>query len=228
MCGAFEEVYQEALHKGVVDLYLDGELRGSYFDQPFVVYNKRSMIDGAEMTLDHADWAGSLSLGKKEIDGFKQLPYGNFSEFLKKADAVYYRADANGQRGNMRWAHYSARDHEYGRPYVVAGIKFFARLVKGVVLLSNQQWTWHPDFRRRWHHRRQYVIDKLVRTHIDQSYRDGAELPEMKTIEQMEEVSQCAHDGKKFRRPQAYKNLHGKFCLKSTRKSAAPKIAKNG
>lgn len=48
-----------------------------------------------------------------------------FGEFLKKADAVYYADDVRGPRKNMRWAHYNARDHEYGeRPHVVAGIMF--------------------------------------------------------------------------------------------------------
>ena len=231
MCSAFEEVYREALHRGVTDLYLDDELHGSYLlndDQPFVVHNKRAVIDGAEMTLDHADAGGSLSSGKKEISQFEQLPLQTFGEFLKKADAVYYRADTKGQRGNMRLAHYSARDHEYGRPYVVAGTNFFARLVKGVVGLSNQQWTWHPDFRLRWFHRRQYIVDRLVRNHIRQSYQDDAELPEMKPIEQMETLFQWVPDGKKFRQPQAYKNLHMKLHLQSTRKGGASEPERDG
>lgn len=224
MCSAFEEVYLEALHKGVTDLYLDDELYGSYlldYDQPFVVHNKRSVIDGAEMTLDHADVGRSLSSGKKEISQFEQLPLHTFGEFLKKADAVYYRADIKGQRGNMRLAHYSARDHEYGRPYVVAGTRFFARLVKGVLSLSNQQWTWDSEFRLRWHYRRQYIVDNLVKTHIQQSYQEGAEPPKMKPIEQMETLFQWHHDGKKFCQPQAYKNLHMKLYLQSTRKRSA-------
>ena len=230
MCKAFEEVYQEALHKGVTDLYLDDELYGSYLlgdDQPFIVHNKRSVIDGAEMTLDHADWGLSLSSGVKEMFQFEKLPLQTFSEFLEKADAVYYRDDTKGKRGNMRLAHYSARDHEYGRPYVVAGTKFFARLVKGVVDLSNQQWTWHPDFRLRWHHRRQCTIDSLVRAHFEQSYQGDAEPPEMKPIEQMETLFQWGRDGKRFRQPQAYKNLHGKLLLQSTRRGAASNLAKS-
>ncbi len=223
MCSAFEEVYLEALHKGVTDLYHDDELYGSYLlgdDLPFVVHNKRSVIDGAEMTLDHADLGRSLSSGKKEISQFENLPLQTFDEFLKKADSVYYRADTNCKRGNMRLANYSARDHEYGRPYVVAGTKFFARLVKGVVGLSNQQWTWHPEFRLRWHHRRQYIVDNLLRTHIQQSYQDDAEPPKMKSIEQMESFFQSDRDGKSFRQPQAYKHLHMKLRL-PTRKEAA-------
>lgn len=221
---AFEEVYLEALHKGVTDLYLDDDLRCSYLlddDQPFVVQNKRSVIDGAEMTLDHSDVGRSLSAGGKEISEFQQLRFQTFDEFLKKADAVYYRDDTKGQRGNMRLAHYSARDHEYGRPYVVAGTKFFARLVKGVAGLANQQWTWHPDFRLRWHQRRQYIVENLVRIHMQQSYQEDAEPPEMKPVEQMEALSQWPYDGKKFRQPQAYKNLHKKLLLQSMTKGEA-------
>ena len=58
MCDALEDVYQEALHKGVIDLELDGELQVSLLgndDWPFLVDNRRSVIDGAEMTLDHVD-----------------------------------------------------------------------------------------------------------------------------------------------------------------------------
>ncbi len=219
--GAFEEVYHDAIHRGVTDLYLDDELQSSYLfgdDQPFLEHNKRSMIDGAELTLDHTDFAGSLSSGVDEITEFRQLPFRTFREFLRKADAVYYKTGIDAKRKNMRWTHYSARDHEYGRPYVVAGTKFFARLVKGLVGLSNQQWTWHPDFRLRWHRRRQYIVSNVVRVHIEQSYQDDPELPPMKPIEQMETLCQWGHDGQKFRQPQTYKNLHMKLFLQSRRR----------
>jgi len=225
--GAFEDVYQEALHRGVTDVFLDDAFYDSYIlddDHPFFVFNKRSVIDGAELTLDHADWGRSLSSGAKETLQFSQLPLQTFSEFLKKADAVYYTSDTGGQRRNMRWAHYSSRDHEYGRPYVVAGAKFFARLVKGVVSLSNQQWTWHPEFRQRWHQRRQYNVDKIVRTHLQQSYQGELELPEMKPIEEMEELSLWLNDGKNFRQQKAYKNLHMKLKLQSQRLTDASDV----
>ena len=227
MRDAFEDVYQEALHKGITDLQVDGKSHGSYLfndDLPFLVDNKRFVIDGAEMTLDHADWGNSLSSGEWEISEFQKLPFKTISEFLKKADAVYYADDADdirGQRKNMRWAHYSARDHEYGRPYVVAGIKFFARLVKGVVGLSNQKWTWHPDFRRRWHERRRYNVGNTVRIHINQSFQGAVELPEMKSVEQMESFVQQTNDGKRFRTPDAFNNLHKKFLVQRKGKGNA-------
>lgn len=218
MCSAFEEVYQEALHQGITDVYLDGDLRNSYLlddDRPFIQLNKRSVIDGAEMTLDHADVGGSLSEGTKEISEFEKLPYSNFSEFLEKADATYYKADSLGKRKDMRWAHYTARDHEYGRPYVMVGTKFFARLVKGVVKLSRQQWIWHPEFRRRWHERSQYTIEKLVHDHLMQRFQSVPELPEMKSVKEMEAFCQGTRDGKQFRQPQAYKSLHKELRLHS-------------
>lgn len=224
MRDALEDVYQEALHNGVIDLQLDGEFHGSYVandDLPFLVANKRSVIDGAEMTLDHADRGHPLSSGEQEISEFRKLPIDTFSEFLKKADAVYYADEIRGQRKNMRWAHYSARDHEYGRPYVVAGIKFFARLVKGIVGLSNEQWTWHPDFRRRWHERRRYNIGNAVRIHINQSFQGDVALPEMKAVEQMESLLQETNDGKRFRTPDEYKDLHRKFPVQRKSKGKA-------
>ncbi|MDE0003137.1 MAG: hypothetical protein OXQ29_10620 [Rhodospirillaceae bacterium] len=220
MCDAFEEVYQEALHRNVTDLRIDDELHCLCMfvdDQPFVQFNKNCIIDGAEMTLDHADpGIGPLSSGEKEIAEFEQFPFSTFSEFLNKADSVYYRVDARGQRENMRWTHYSARDHEYGRPYVVAGARFFARLVKGLIDLSNQQWTWHPEFRQRQLERRQYNIDKIVRVHLQQSYQGDPELPEMMPVEEMEALFQKLNDGRNFRQPEAYKNLHRKLQVRST------------
>ena len=219
MCSAFEEVYQEALHQSITDVYLDGDLRNSYLlddDRPFIQLNRRSAIDGAEMTLDHAGAGGSLSLGTGEISEFEKLPFSNFSEFLEKADAAYYKADSQGKRKDMRWAHYSARDHEYGRPYVVAGTKFFARLTKGVIDLSyHQQWIWHPDFRRRWHQRSQYNIKQIMRAHLKQRFQNVPKLPEMKSVKEMEIFFQGARDGKKFQRTQAYKILHKKLQLHS-------------
>ena len=96
MRGAFEDVYQDALHRGVTDVYLDEELHGSYIltgEHPFLVRNMRSVIDGAGMTLDHADIGRSLSSGEREIFPFSQLPMQTFSEFLEKADAAYYRSE---------------------------------------------------------------------------------------------------------------------------------------
>ncbi len=119
-----------------------------------------------------------------------------------------YANDVPNPRKNMRWAHCSARELEYGRPYVVAGIMFFARLVKGMVGLSSQPWTWHPDFRRRWRERRRYNVRNNVRRNINQNFQGDLELPAMKTVEQMESTLQLAHDGKRFRTSDAYKILH--------------------
>ena len=188
MCSAFEEVYLEALHRGITDVYLDGDLCNSCLlddDRPFIQLNKCSIIDGAEMTLDHVD-GDPLFSDTGEISEFEKLPYSNFNGFLKKADAVYYKAYSQGPRKDLRWAHYSARDHECGRPYVVAGIKFFARLVKGVIELSRQQWIWHPEFRQRWHERSQYIIKKLVHDHLMQRFQNVPELPEMKSVGEMD------------------------------------------
>lgn len=84
------------------------------------------------------------------------------SQASVSAELEVHKADSQGKRKDMRWAHYFARDHEYGRPYVMTGIKFFTRLTKGVIRLSNQQWTWYPEFRQRWHRRNQYNIEKIV------------------------------------------------------------------
>lgn len=78
----------------------------------------------------------------------------------------------------MRWAHYSARDHERGRPYVVVGTRFFARLVRGLVAMSDEQWMWDEQFARRWHDRRQVIVRDLVRVHLQQSFEGEPQMPD--------------------------------------------------
>lgn len=110
---ADEEVYQEALHRGIVDFYLDGKLIWSFFQEDDVPFAERSMnkrIDGAEMTLDHT--RGSLPFGglTGKPSEFKKMPFDTFGEFLKKADSFYYevlhaspiRVLPTGQRGVPR------------------------------------------------------------------------------------------------------------------------------
>lgn len=188
MASAFEDVYLESLHCGVFDIYLDDNLKYSFkvaANTPFREISKGGIMDGAELTLDHSQGFGEL-LGVKIDRGlskFEQMPHDTFEAFLKKTDAVYYEADSNGTRKNIRWAHYSSRDHEYGRPYVIVGCDFFARLVCGVVGLSHEPWTWDEGFARRWHARSQYIIGKLMRAHLKQNYEEDVVLPEMKSIE---------------------------------------------
>ena len=208
---AIEEVYQEALHKGVVDLYLDGKLIWSFFqedDAPFAERSMNRILDGAEMTLDHTH--GSLLFGDPsgEPSKFKKMPIGTFGEFLRKADSFYYESDVSGMRMNMRYSHYAARDHEYGRPFVVVGTRFFARLVAGIVGLSRQPWTWDPAFRSRWHERRQRNLGKTVATILNQSFKEEIELPEMKTLGEMENAYGVGTSRRNFRKPRTYKLLH--------------------
>ena len=84
----------------------------------------------------------------------------------------------------MRWAGYSARDHEYGRPYVVIGTGFFGRLVNRVIKLSDQQWTWDDGFKKRWHTRRLYRIKKIMNIHALQNYKEPVDLPEMISVDE--------------------------------------------
>ena len=49
----------------------------------------------------------------------------------------------------MRYNDYASRDHEGFKPYDVAGMDFFARLVKGLVSLSHQPPLWNKDFAER-------------------------------------------------------------------------------
>lgn len=183
---ALENVFQRALHSGITDYYVGGKLIGSRFlpgNAPFEEHVRRRLMDGAEMTLDHSGvghMLGAMLGAAGDQSSFDRMPDNTFGLFLRKADAVYYEADSDGKRRNMRWAQYSARDHEYGRPYVVVGTEFFARLVRGVVEFSNDnQATWHEDFAMRWHERRQHIIKKIMDSFARELYDKPIELPEM-------------------------------------------------
>ena len=183
---AFEDAYQTTLHSGLTDLYCDGELVETFLslnNVPFREVAERAVIEDAERTLDHLD--GVDNLFGNQADGnseFSKIP-DSFASFLAKADAAYYESDTDGKRRNIQWMNYNARDHESARPYVIIGDEFFARLVKGILDLANQRWTWHNDFKNRWHERRQSIIGKLVETHIEQNYTQPVDLPEMIAIE---------------------------------------------
>ena len=187
MKNAFEHAYQQAFNLGMVDVEIDNRLAGSEFatveDIPFREHVKQYVGDGMEVTLDHTD-VGKLLFPHKAASDFPKMPVETFVQFLAKADASYYEGDipnkdGSTRRKNMRWADYSARDHEYGRPYAVAGITFFARLTKELVQLAHQQWIWDEGFSLRWWQRRQYNIRKLLENHAMQNFHEGIEFPEM-------------------------------------------------
>ena len=106
MSEAFEQVYQEALHKGVRDISRGDELIWSFShidDAPFFEIKSSGIFDGAEMTMDHVDDSDPLGFLNRSLSKFEKMPHQTFPEFLKKADAVYYETDVNGNRRNMRW-----------------------------------------------------------------------------------------------------------------------------
>ena len=89
MVDAFGDVYQHALHTGVVDLFLDEKLVRSVHlaeDTPFRETKIVKMVDGAEMTLDHS----FHHLGVEQTLGFMEMSHETFEDFLQKADSVYY------------------------------------------------------------------------------------------------------------------------------------------
>ena len=162
----FESIFQTTYHEGVNDFIVDDELVYQFFHHesaPFRETKIGGFRHGTEITMDHSSVKQILSLPEDPSD-FAKMPCGNFREFLVKADAAYYEGR------NMRWAHYSARDHERGRPYVVVGTQFFARLIRRLVKMANEQWLWDEQFARRWHVRRKENIQSLVHGHLKQSF----------------------------------------------------------
>ncbi len=194
MENTFEDTYQKALNKGIVDILVDDVVVGSHFetveDMPFRERAARTVMDGAEMTQDHSDFRDLFSSEKPS--SFVEMPLGTFVQFADKADAAYYEGDIENRQGkksraNMRMADYSARDHEYGRPYAVAGVMFFARLSKELVTLAHQPWIWHEDLSLRWWGRRNYIISRLLNVHVQQNFHEAVEFPEMVSPEDQHE-----------------------------------------
>ena len=134
------------------------------------------LMDGAEVTIHHPASPSDLILRVATPTKFENMPETTFEEFLEKADAASYGRD-------MRWAHYNARDHEYGRPYVTIGTLFFAHLVKGIIDLCHAHWTWDEGFTRRWHTYRQRNIRNSMQLHAMQNFSEKVELPEMVPVD---------------------------------------------
>lgn len=200
----FEAIFQVAVHKGVQDVIVDGERVGSFRaveDTPFRESIIGGISRGAEYTADHSSPRQMILPQLADRTDFSYLPCGKFPEFLAKADKAYY-----GEH-NMSWARYSARDHERGRPYAVAGARFFARLVRDLVAMANEQWIWHPRFAARWHERRRAIIGDIVKDRIAQSFAEAVELPEMKPVDEMMELEGSIRS----QHPNDYDTLHGKL-----------------
>ena len=187
-----EDTYQRAINRGINGVYVDGEFSWWEFatieDIPFHEEAIRFIGDGMEMTADHTE-PGDVLFPRKQSTDFATMPLDKFAQFLEKADAAYYAGDIRDQEGrtsrkNMRWADYSARDHEYGRVYAVAGMNFFARLVNELVGLAHQPWTWHEEFTLRWWRRRKYNIQQLLEALVKQNFIDEVEFPEMISAEE--------------------------------------------
>ena len=202
----FESIYQTVYHQGIHDLIVDGKLVSQFTlpdNTPFREAKMGGFPHGAEITMDHSSVEQLLTPLQSDSD-FSRLPWRNFREFLVKADKTYYGR-------NMRWAHYSARDHELGRPYVVVGTRFFARLVQGLVKLANEQWIWDEKLTRRWHERRRKIIGDKVQNHIQQSFNATPELPDMRSVDEMMDWFRSW----KSERTDNYESLHAKWSYQS-------------
>ena len=183
-------------------------------DIPFREKAIRFVGDGMEMTTDHSGFRELLS-PRTESSEFTKMPLETFYQFLAKADAAYYEGDIADKQGstsrkNMRWADYSARDHEYGRVYAVAGITFFARLAKELVALAHQQWMWHEAFALRWWKRRKYNILQLLEAHVKQNFQKEFEFGEMISPEEAMVSSRSGHGDLAPDVKRGYDHLRGK------------------
>ena len=186
MKNALEFCYQRALHRGIIDIFLDDELLTSFTlakDTPFREKVIGGMADGVEYTNDHSQLNDLLFSGVPKSD-FSEMPHRTFEEFLAKADSSYYESDLPDKgRRDMRWSDYFWRDHEYGRPYTVVGVEFFARLVKEIVTLSHQGWVWDEDLAERWLERHQDIAVGLMKILANQNLEVGTQFADPVSLE---------------------------------------------
>ena len=184
LADAMEFAYQTALHKGITDVYVEDELVGSVFlagESPFAERSINRMADGEEHTMEHSTFR-DLFAQPDGTSAFVAMPIDTFEQLLAKADAVYYEDDAprrSGQRRNMRWGNHSARDHEMARPFVTVGVRFFGRLVQGLVRLGGEAWTWHKDYLGRALARRRYAIMERLKILAKQNLDQEVQWPDM-------------------------------------------------
>ena len=206
MKGAFEDAYQRALHDGITDILLDGNLIASFFLNPEVPFKEATIggiADGREVTLDHSSYE-DLFFPEQKPSAFSKMPYKTFEQFLRKADASYY-----GSR-DMRWSDYTARDHEYGRPYTVIGECFFARLVKNIIVLSHQPWVWDENYAKRQFELRQRNALRLIDDLIEQNIEGDVSLPKPRPFEKT--MDSLRSVGGTFTKPKnGYSSRHRKW-----------------
>ena len=79
----------------------------------------------------------------------------------------------------------SAREHEPGHPYVIFGSEFFARIMRGIVELSHQPWTWNAECARRLHQHRQYSAIQTMRALARPNLREAVTFPESIPIDEV-------------------------------------------
>ena len=212
LADAMEFAYQTALHKGIIDVYVEDELIGGVFlagEAPFSERSTSRMADGEEHTMDHSTFR-DLFAPPDGTSAFAAMPIDTFEQFLGKADAVYYEDDAprrSGRRRNMRWGNYSARDHEIGRPFVTVGARFFGRLVQEFVRLGGQAWTWHGDYLARALARRRHTIMERLRVLAKQNLDQEVQWPEMVGDEKMLEYFIDPYHGPSVGK-RSYSHLH--------------------
>ena len=64
----------------------------------------------------------------------------------------------------MRNHEYSALDTQVNTPYMVAGVRFFGRLICSILTMAvSEQWFWNEELRARWWERRQQGMDTRIK-----------------------------------------------------------------
>lgn len=186
MENALEDSYQRALNPGLVVVTLDDEhlwtVYASSEDIPLREHTTGGISDGEEYTIDHTSVNSLLFrlFDKRDKSEFAKLSVNTLVQFLEKADQAYYERDGgSGKRRSLHWEAYSARDHERSRPYVVAGMRFFARLAKELVQLSMQYWVSDRGRLVRDLERANYKILRMMKGHAKQRFGDEIVFPPM-------------------------------------------------
>ena len=187
-----ERVYTNALNPGLCDLVRKGEVIGTLVDDLEGIPFRYAAHTGWSANMEYTNFASEeptvlspFAYLKSRQDG-KGVPpvLLTFAEFLKQADTSYTDYQVDGLGGDdpqvsarqtlMRQHEYCALDTPMNTHYLVAGVRFFARLLYTILeMAEKEQWFWAETLRERWWRIRRKVIDEktslLLRSEFDEN-----------------------------------------------------------
>lgn len=169
--GRFDRLFTNALNPGLIDIVCDGVVEQTLANDiegiPFHHSEHGGLYHTMEVTTFDPKDASHIRWFVRNRKDDPSLPTpGTFNELLQAADESYtdHRQDGVRRRVPMRNHEYSALDTQMNTSYMVAGIRFFGRLICSILTMAvSEQWFWNEELRTRWWERRQQGMDTRIK-----------------------------------------------------------------